>query len=313
MKGRRGALDVTGRIDTTDAARVETEVARIYRALYAREPAVALGQAFDDGARLYSGEFPGYAGCDTGYHDLQHALEVTLAMARLLDGYERWRGADPAIGGRLFQFGVLCALFHDAGYIRRARDRGRGNGASYADRHVGRGARFLRAYLRAAGMPDLADAGSRMLRFTEFGRRVASIRTASALQARVGRFLGSADLVAQLADPCWLEKWRERLYPEIVSSGVALRRSPAGELLSVSSHQDLLRHAPRIFRTGLDRLEIEFGGAYEYGRGHFGGEDPYGDAIRRNLGIAERVAAEAGHSATVAAVDNRQSHLPQRA
>jgi len=313
MKRGRSAFDVTGRIDTSDAARVATEIARIYRTQYTREPAAALGCAFDDAARLYRGEFPGYAACDTGYHDLQHALEVTLAMARLLDGYERWRGADPAIGGRLFQFGVLCALFHDAGYIRRERDCGPGNGASHADRHVDRGARFLRAYLRTTGIPDLAISGGRMLRFTEYGRRPASIPTASPVLARVGRFLGSADLVAQLADPCWLEKWRKRLYSEIVASGISRRRSPDGERLGVSSLDDLLGHAPRIFRAGIHRLEIEFGGAYEYVRGHFGGKDPYGDAIRRNFGIAQRVAAESGQSAMVTGVDNRQSHSLQRA
>ena len=313
MKRGRAAFDVTGRIDTTDAAQVETEVTRIYRTLYTREPAAALGCAFGDAARLYRGDVSGYAACDTGYHDLQHALEVTLATARLLDGYERWRGADPVIGGRLFQFGVLCALFHDSGYIRRERDSGRGNGASHADRHIDRGARFLRAYLRASGMPDLADAGGRLLRFTECGRRVASIQMSSQMLVCVGRLLGSADLVAQLADPCWLEKWRERLYPEIVTSGIARRSSPDGERLSVSSQEELLGHAPRIFRSGLHRLEIEFGGAYEYARGHFGGEDPYGDAIRRNFGIADRVAAELEQSAPVAAVDNGQSHSPQRA
>lgn len=313
MKRGRGAFDVTGRIGTSDPAQVETEIARIYRTLYTREPAAALGGAFVDAARLYRGGFPGYAACDTGYHDLQHALEVTLAMARLLDGYERWRGADPAIGGRLFQFGVLCALFHDAGYIRRERDSGRCNGASYADRHIDRGARFLRAYLRTAGMPDLATAGGRMLRFTEFGRRVASIPTASPVLAQVGRFLGSADLVAQLTDPCWLEKWRKCLYSEIVASGIARRRAPDGEPLGVSSQDELLGHAPRIFRAGIHRLETEFGGAYEYARGHFGGEDPYGDAIRRNFEIADRVAAELGQSAPAAAVDNRQSHSQQRA
>ena len=58
-------------------------------------------RAFDDIVRLYRGENPGYATCDTAYHDLQHVLEVTLAMARLLDGYERSRGdgAAPSASG----------------------------------------------------------------------------------------------------------------------------------------------------------------------------------------------------------------------
>ena len=33
--------------------------------------------------------YPGYNGCDTTYHDVQHTLDMTLALARLVAGYER--------------------------------------------------------------------------------------------------------------------------------------------------------------------------------------------------------------------------------
>src|SRR5512140_2998544 len=110
MKFRRSEFDVTNRINTTDPSCVKLEVARIFRTTYARPHAPALGQAFDDLVRLYHGEYPGYSRCDTQYHDLQHVLEVTLAMSRLLDGYERTRGHGPAIDARLFQLGMICAL-----------------------------------------------------------------------------------------------------------------------------------------------------------------------------------------------------------
>ena len=37
-------------------------------------------------------------------------VDVTLAMARLLDGYERTERDDP-LGERLFRFGIVLALF----------------------------------------------------------------------------------------------------------------------------------------------------------------------------------------------------------
>ena len=88
---RRNDHDVTDRIRTTDLKQVSAEVLRLYRGLYNGTPAHAIGRAFGDLGRLYSGEHPDYLPCDTEYHDIQHVLDVTLAMARLMDGYERSR------------------------------------------------------------------------------------------------------------------------------------------------------------------------------------------------------------------------------
>ena len=115
MNFRRSDFDVTNRINTTDPVCVQLEVVRIYRNLYERAKAPTLDRAFDDMVALYRGHYPGYLRCDTEYHDLQHSLDVTLAMARLLDGYERSRGDGPHIDERLFQLGVICALYHDIG------------------------------------------------------------------------------------------------------------------------------------------------------------------------------------------------------
>ena len=38
---------------------------------------------YDDVAARYRGEHPAFEKCDTAYHDVQHVLEVSLAMARL--------------------------------------------------------------------------------------------------------------------------------------------------------------------------------------------------------------------------------------
>src|SRR3954465_11809283 len=102
MSFRRSEFDVTNRINTTDPVCVKLEVVRNFRALYSRHQAPILSQAFDDVVHMYRGEYPGYAACDTQYHDVQHVMEVTLAMARLLDGYERSRGNGPPISERNF-------------------------------------------------------------------------------------------------------------------------------------------------------------------------------------------------------------------
>src|SRR5258706_15437896 len=154
---RRSDFEVTNRINTTDPVCVKLEVVRIYSERYARNQAPMLDRAFDDMVALYRGAFPGYTACDTEYHDLQHALEVTLAMARLLDGYENSRGDGPEIGERLFQLGGGCALYHDIGYIRRANDTKHVTRAEYTPIHVSPGGRFLKEYLPQMGMGDFPE------------------------------------------------------------------------------------------------------------------------------------------------------------
>jgi hypothetical protein len=292
MNFRRSDFDVTNRINTTDPVCVKLEVERIFRGLYSRPRSPILSQAFDDMVRLYRGEFPGYGRCDTEYHDLQHALEVTLAMARLLDGYERARGDGPAIPERLFQLGVICALYHDMGYIRRVNDTKHRTGAEYTSTHVSRGARFLREYMPAIGMPEYADVAGQIVHFTGYERPVASIRVPEPIFKLVGSLLGSADIIAQMSDRCYLEKCRDRLYPEFVAGGIDRKQTEAGEVVVFESAEDLLRKTPSFYQNATRRLEQDLGGAYAFAQTHFGGNNLYMDAVKQNIRFVERVNAE---------------------
>ena len=289
MNFRRNDFDVTNRINTTDPVCVKLEVERLYRSLYARAHPTALNRAFDDVVRLYRGDFPGYTKCDTEYHDLQHVLEVTLAMARLLDGYERSRADGPAIPERLFQLGTVCALFHDMGYIRRVSDTRHRAGAEYTTTHVSRGARFLREYLPTIGMPEHADVAGLIVHFTGYERPVASIRVPDPIFKLLGSLLGSADIIAQMSDRCYLEKCRDRLYPEFVAGGIARKRTDAGEVVVFESGEDLLRKTPTFYRNATHRLDVDLGGAYQFARTHFGGNNLYMDAVKQNIRFAERI------------------------
>ncbi|MDP1717000.1 MAG: hypothetical protein Q8L40_02905, partial [Burkholderiales bacterium] len=111
---RRNEYDVTNSINTTDSQQVAAEVCRIYQDLYQKDAAYNLAQAFDDLSLLYRGEHPGYHECDTSYHDIQHVMDVTLAMARLMDGCVRATDAG-IMTERLFRIGVISALYHDCG------------------------------------------------------------------------------------------------------------------------------------------------------------------------------------------------------
>ncbi len=293
MNFRRSEFDVTNRINTTDPVCVKLEVARIFRALYSRNQAPVLMRAFDDLVRMYRGEFPGYARCDTEYHDVQHVLEVTLAMARLLDGYERSRGDGPHIDERNFQLGVICALFHDCGYIRKNNDTKHRHGAEYTSTHVSRGGRFLKEYLPTAGMEDFADVAGLILHFTGYERPVATIKLDDPMHRLVGSLLGSADIIAQMSDRCYLEKCRDRLYPEFVAGGITRKNTDHGEVVVFASGEDLLRKTPSFYHNASRRLDTDLGGAYQYAKTHFGGTNLYMDALKQNIRFAERINEQA--------------------
>jgi hypothetical protein len=294
---QRNDFDVTNRVKTTDPVVVEREIARLYRLLYPGATHAAMTQAFADVGRLYAGTFPGYRACDTSYHNLQHVLEVTLAMARLMDGYERAREDKPALGVHLFQLGVICALFHDMGYLRRLEDTSAANGAVYTINHVSRGAAFLRDYLPSIGMEKFAEAGAELLHFTGFEKRVADILVEDPVLRMLGSLLGSADIIAQMADRCYLEKCRDRLYEEFVIGGVTERpRDAGGKELVYSSGDDLVRKTPLFFESAVNRLETELDGAYNFAASHFGGFNLYLHAATKNVQFAKQISSNPKHT-----------------
>ena len=294
MQSRRNDFDVTNRIQTTDAVAVHREIARLFRLLYPGAAHIVMDRAFDDVAKLYAGQYPGYHACDTSYHNLQHVMDVTLAMVRLMDGYERSSNGTPALGVRFFQLGVIAALFHDIGYLRETTDTTAKNGAEYTLNHVSRGAEFLRRYVPQIGFGDCAEAAAELIHYTGFEKRVADILVQDPVLRMLGSLLGSADIIAQMSDRCYLEKCRDRLYPEFVAGGIAVKKSLLGEQVVFQSGEDLVNKTPAFFESAVNRLEYDLGGAYNYAATHFGGFNLYMHAATKNVHFAKEIGANAG-------------------
>jgi len=293
METRRNNFDVTDSIDTTDVVSVNKEVARIFQELYPQACTDTLDRSFTNVGLLFRGEYVGYRACDTDYHNLQHTLDVTLAMARLMDGYERSNRRPEPIGPRLFTFGAVTALLHDIGYLRRNKDTRHQNGAEYTLTHVTRGGKFIEEYMNMIGMDDLAAVASEIVHFTGYERPLEKIKTPSAIFRLLGNMLGTADIIAQMADRCYLEKCRDRLFPEFVACGLA---EPAlfkgtGDA-QFASAEDLVFKTPDYYRSAITRLNERLGGVYIYARKHFGNQNLYLDEIHRNVDYARSIAEE---------------------
>lgn len=288
---RRNEYDVTNSVNMTDSQQVSATVCRIYQDLYQKDSAETLAQSFKDLGLLYRGEFPGYHECDTSYHDIQHVMDVTLAMARLMDGCVRATGAG-ILSERLFRIGVIAALFHDSGYIRHRKDTRHLHGAEYTAVHVSRGTRLLEDYLIKIGMSDEAQVAARILHFTGYEIPVDRIRVPPEFRL-IGNLLGSADILAQMADRCYLEKCYDRLYPEFVLGGIARKpREDGSEEVVFSSAADLILKTPRFYSVATRRLEKDLGGYYSYVDTHFGGQNLYFDEVNKNITHARSIATE---------------------
>ena len=286
-------FDVSDRINTTDAKEVNKEIDRIFLELYPAADTGALDKAFGDVDLMYRGEMPGFHACDTAYHDIQHVLDVTLAMARLIDGYERSRVGTEALGKNLFILGTLTALFHDCGYIRTDNDTQARNGAEFTSIHVSRGAQFLKDYLPRLGLPDMAEVAADLIHFTGYERPVNSIRVPGLTYRLLGNLLGSADIIAQMADRCYLEKCRSRLYTEFVTGGIATKTSAEGKLEVIfSSGEDLLRKTPGFYAGATRRLKQDLGNGLEFAETHFGGQNLYMEGVEKNMRFAALVRDE---------------------
>ncbi|AMN46946.1 hypothetical protein ACG33_07515 [Steroidobacter denitrificans] len=239
--------------------------------------------------RYISGLDPRYLPLDTPYHDLQHSLDVCLCMTRLLIGHDLHVTANKRLGAGGALFGILCALFHDAGYLRRTDESHVDHGAELTRIHVSRSVRVLDGVLQEIDLAPRFPAALELVHYTGNERASHEIDTADATERTLGHLLGTADLLAQMADRCYLEKIRDRLYPELVIAGLAGRDSSA-----CRSAEELLKATPAFVDTAFSaRLDSVFGGSYRWIEGVCNGTNPYLISIHRQMNHL-RAAFEAG-------------------
>jgi hypothetical protein len=269
--------DPTGTVNLREPASVEVAIIKILDRLYGdgynRQ---LLLSVMRDVVRCYRGQYPGLMRSDTLYHDLRHALESGLTMARLIDGDWESGGLDSQpLDADHALLGIFLALFHDIGLIRRA---GEANswGAEFLPIHEERGVQFMLTYLWSTPLVGFANKAELIMPtkldfhipddWSEHDRKIASM-------------IATADLISQMADRCYLEKCRDFLFLEFCAIGLA------GQ--SDSYYPDpetLLRNTPNfVMGYAHDRLDREFHGVSHLIEAHFNGANPYQDATSRHI------------------------------
>ena len=284
MNERRTQYDICNNVDVTDSHQVQLAVLEILDDVYPNFNHQMLQKAFDECHQLFIGEHPDYLPCDALYHDEQHTLDMTLALARLISGHEQKVTADQRIGPERATLGIITALYHDSGYMLRKDDQKHHNGAEYTLTHVSRSAEHLKHHFNKIGEAELALHSANMVHYTGLEVAPEDIILPDQQTHLVGHMLGTADYIAQMADRCYLEKCYERLYVEFVLAGIAVQVDEQGKEHTIyESAEDLLRKTPIFYENNVKiRLEKIFNNVYQYEDSYFKGEHSYIQNVQQN-------------------------------
>jgi hypothetical protein len=254
---------------TKDPTAVEVEVQTAYLAVYPAGDKTFVRRAFGWAIECFSGRFKDYQAVDAPYHDLEHTLQGTLCMARLLRG-RHLVGAQPALTEPVLQLGFMAMLLHDTGYLKKRSDT-EGTGAKYTLTHVERSASFAAELLRETGFGqrDIV-AVQNMIHCTGVDARLEVIAFQSEMEKIVGFALGTADLLGQMAAPDYVDKL-PLLYAEFAEAA-QYSKGKTNVVARFSSVEDLIRKTPDFWDKFVrSKLNQDFGGLHRFLN------DPYPD------------------------------------
>ncbi len=238
---------------------------------------------YEDVSLMFEGRTPGYRASNTQYHDFEHTASVVLAAARLIHGC--------VVDGQNFLskemlLTLIAALFHDVGLIQEEDDL-EGSGAKYTVGHEERSVLFLRKYLSEKEFTEKEiETCSNFIRCTILSFSPAQIPFPSKKVRYLGYIVGSADLLAQMADRHYLEKLL-LLYKEFEEAS----------LPGFQSEQELLKKTKDFYEIiAKKRLSEELDNVSRHMRSHLKNwldtdKDLYDESIQRNINYLESVVA----------------------
>ena len=275
-------------IDCQDQKAVFIEIKTIVSLLDSRHIMARFQPVYQDIVRLFNGEYPGYRASNTKYHNLEHTVMVTLATARLIHG--------SIMGGFRFKpenvlLGLLAALFHDSGLIQTKQDK-KGTGAKYTIGHEKRSIGFMRKNL---GKKDFTrqqmDDCAQLIKCTNLEIDAADISFRSKEIENLGKIVGSADLLAQMADRLYLEKLI-LLFKEFEEAGIP----------DFDSEEELLEKTEGFYKSvtrkrltqGFDNISSNMANHFKHRWGI--DRDLYAESIEKNISYLKSILNSAGET-----------------
>jgi len=287
-------------IDFSDTTDVRSLASERHQYLYGEPDDGYIRRYMDAIEDLFAGRHPEFQPMDTAYHDITHTLQATLCLVELIC-HRSCSDAAPRIGAQDFRRALVAALFHDIGYLKTVDDT-EGTGAKFTHVHEQRSCTLARDFLEQHGWND-DD-----IRFVEnlisaTGPRadLAQIEFRSEVERTLGQFVCTADYVGQMSDPRYPDKL-EVLFSEFAES-YRYQGIPPAEW-PFADYAALLRSTPDFWTKFVQhKMDVECAGQWKYLEHPVTGDNPYLEAIERNLATIRR---------RIDRLDNRQAS-PQRA
>lgn len=243
-----------------------------------------LNPMLDDVTDLYAGRWQTHEACQVGYHTFDHALDVTLATARMIAGWRREHRT--TVPEDVFLAGVAAGIFHDTGYMKEKGDTV-GTGGKFTFTHVPRSMVLAEKYLTAHHWPEhLVHLIPVIIGLTEFSKPPEiDGKFDDQTVETVGRMVATADLVAQMSDVKYMEHIHD-LYEEFheayVSEGVENLKKRG--VFMFQSAQQLIDGTPGFYQNFVLPRLAQLGGMSRYLISYFGeGRNPYLESIAANL------------------------------
>lgn len=242
-------------IDIESPEAVHKEVLHIFRLINPKFDTEQIDRVFKFTVDLYEGKLEEYKACNTDYHNLRHITDTYLAMARLLHGAQL---SDANFSDREIILGVASALMHDTGMIQESSDT-EGTGAKYTQDHVRLSMDFVEKHaetllLENQEVTDLRD----MILCTDLMADLTAIDFSTEKIELLGKMLGTADLIAQMADRTYIEKLLF-LYHEF-------REAQMGEF---KNEVDFLHQTINFFEISAKRFDETLNNTNRYMVPHF--------------------------------------------
>lgn len=226
-------------------------------------------------ALIFAGDHPDYRQSNTKYHNLDHTYSVVLATARLFHGLscDGWPVSEETVAKALYS-----AYFHDCGLLLRKSEDAE-SGATYTIGHEKRSVFFMADYLKKRAFPfSFITDCSVIIQCTNLSIDPGSLFFPSAEMQLASFAVGSADILAQMADRYYLERL-PFLFQEQEEGGVAEYDSVV-ELMEKTSmfYHDLV----------TDRLSLDLGNLSKYMKIHFRerwgvDQNLYLESIKKNV------------------------------
>ncbi len=216
----------------------------------------SLRQLHQEIANFFNGDHSEYRPSNTQYHNLGHTYSVVLAATRLFHGLfcEGRHVSEETLRKALY-----CAYFHDCGLLLKNSEKA-ASGAAYTKEHEARSILFMERYLQEKAFPPsfIADC-SLIIQCTNLKIDPDTLAFPSEEVKLAGFVVGSADILAQMADRYYLERL-PLLFQEHKEGGITIYNSAV----------ELMQHTTFFYHhVIIDRLERVFFNIVEAMRTHF--------------------------------------------